>query len=235
MKPSPIKSAPDHKERTELRQGFSARGRNCRRRRIRPSARRGRRVQVAVLAGLSPWHAACDGCCGHAAGASGPTLPAARAMETAMGIFDAMTTAVTGLQAQSFALQNISGNIANSQTTGFKETNTSVQDLVMAATPNAQTSGSVLASSVATNSVQGAIQSEGVSTYMAVNGEGYFIVARPTSVSGNQPVFNGVTLYTRRGDFQENSQGYLVNGAGYYLMGIPIDRSTGNPIGMPIR
>jgi flagellar hook protein FlgE len=152
-------------------------------------------------------------------------------MEASMGIFDAMTTAVTGLQAQSFKLQNISGNIANSQTTGFKETNTSFQDLVTAATPNAQTSGSVLASSVATNSVQGAIQSESVSTYMAINGDGYFIVARPTSVSGNQPVFNGVTLYTRRGDFQENAEGFLVNGAGYYLMGIPIDRSTGNPVG----
>jgi len=99
-----------------------------------------------------------------------------------MGIFDAMTTAVTGLQAQSFKLQNISGNIANSQTTGFKETNTSFQDLVTAATPNAQTSGSVLASSVATNGVQGAIQSESVSTYMAINGDGYFIVAKPTSV-----------------------------------------------------
>jgi len=84
-----------------------------------------------------------------------------------MGIFDAMTTAVTA-QAQSFALQNISGNIANSQTTEFKETNTSFQDLVTAATPNAQTSGSVLASSVATNSAQGAIQSESVSTYMAI-------------------------------------------------------------------
>src|SRR5262249_59945374 len=138
---------------------------------------------------------------------------AAIAMEASMGIFDALTTAVTGLQAQSFALQNISGNIANSQTTGFKETNTSFQDLVTAATPNAQTSGSVLASSVATNSVQGAIQSEQVSTYMAINGDGYFIVARPTSVSGNQPVFNGVTLYTRRGDFQENAEGFLVNGA----------------------
>lgn len=148
-----------------------------------------------------------------------------------MGIFDAMTTAVTGLQAQSFALQNISGNIANSQTTGFKETNTSFQDLVTAASSNAQTSGSVIASSVATNSVQGAIQSESVSTDMAINGDGYFVVAQPTSVSGNAPVFNGVNLYTRRGDFQENSQGFLVNGAGYYLMGIPIDRTTGNPVG----
>ena len=43
-----------------------------------------------------------------------------------MGIFDALTTAVAGLQAQSFALQNISGNIANSQTTGYKETDTAL-------------------------------------------------------------------------------------------------------------
>ena len=37
-----------------------------------------------------------------------------------MGIFDALNTSVAGLQAQSFALQNISGNIANAQTTGYK-------------------------------------------------------------------------------------------------------------------
>ena len=37
-----------------------------------------------------------------------------------MGIFGALTTAVGGLRAQSFALENISGNIANSQTTAFK-------------------------------------------------------------------------------------------------------------------
>jgi flagellar hook protein FlgE len=33
-----------------------------------------------------------------------------------MGIFGALTTAVSGLRAQSYALENISGNIANSQT-----------------------------------------------------------------------------------------------------------------------
>ena len=36
-----------------------------------------------------------------------------------MGIFGALTTAVTGMRAQSYALENISGNIANSQTTAF--------------------------------------------------------------------------------------------------------------------
>ena len=122
-----------------------------------------------------------------------------------MGLFDALTTAVGGLQAQSFALQNISGNIANSQTTGFKETDTSFDALVASAAEGEQTSGSVIAGSVATNTVQGSIQSATVSTNMAINGDGYFVVGQPTSFSDNQPVFSGINDYTRRGDFQENS------------------------------
>ena len=148
-----------------------------------------------------------------------------------MGIFDALTSAVAGLQAQSFALQNISGNIANSQTTAFKETDTSFQDLVSAASLGQQTSGGVFASSVSTNTVQGTIQTESVSTDMAINGDGYFVVAQPTGYTDNQPNFNSVDFYTRRGDFQTNQNGYLVNGAGYYLMGIPVDSVTGNPVG----
>jgi flagellar hook protein FlgE len=148
-----------------------------------------------------------------------------------MGIFDALTTAVSGLQAQSVALQNISGNIANSSTTGYKETDTSFEDLVTAASQNAQVAGTVTTSSQATNNVQGAIQTTSVSTDMAINGNGYFVVAQPQSSSDNQPVFGGNDLYTRRGDFQENQDGYLVNGAGYYLMGIPVDPTTGNPTG----
>jgi flagellar hook protein FlgE len=148
-----------------------------------------------------------------------------------MGIFDALTTAVSGLQAQSFALQDISGNIANSQTTGYKETNTHFEDLVSAAALGQQTANGVTAGSVATNTVQGTIQSTSVSTDMAINGAGWFVVAKPIGTADNKPVFNGVNDYTRAGDFQLNSSGYLVNGAGYYLMGIPLDSTTGNPIG----
>jgi flagellar hook protein FlgE len=148
-----------------------------------------------------------------------------------MGIFDALTTAVAGLQAQSFALQNISGDIANSQTTGYKETDTSFQDLVSQAASGDQTSGGVLSNSVATNTVQGSISSTSVSTDMAINGSGFFVVAQPTGVTDNQPVFNDIDSYTRAGDFQMNSAGYLVNGAGYYLMGIPVNATTGDPEG----
>jgi flagellar hook protein FlgE len=146
-----------------------------------------------------------------------------------MGIFDALNTAVAGLQAQSFALQNISGNIANSQTVGYKETDTAFQDLVSQAALGQQTAGGVFANSVATNTVQGTIQSESVPTDMAINGNGWFVVAQPAGSSGTQQQFSSVNYYTRRGDFQLNQNGYLVNGAGYYLMGIPIDPASGAP------
>ena len=47
-----------------------------------------------------------------------------------MGIFGALTTAVTGMRAQSYALENISGNIANSQTTAFKRIDITFVDLI---------------------------------------------------------------------------------------------------------
>ena len=70
-----------------------------------------------------------------------------------------------------------------------------------------------------------------VATNMAINGDGFFDVMMPTSTVDNPPVFSGVTDYTRRGDFQVNANGNLVNGAGYYLMGVSVDPTTGNPVG----
>ncbi len=147
-----------------------------------------------------------------------------------MGIFGALTVAVTGMRAQSFALENISGNIANSQTTAYKRLDTSFEDMVTSSIPGTQTAGTVVARSRATNNAQGDIQNASNSTFMAVNGDGYFVVAKPTGFVDGRPVL-GVETYTRRGDFQTDQNGYLVNGSGYYLLGIPTDPTTGNPIG----
>jgi flagellar hook protein FlgE len=147
-----------------------------------------------------------------------------------MGAFDALSAATTGLLAQSFALQNISGNIANSQTTAFKTVNTNFQDLM-----DAQISGvsdGVQAASAKGNTVQGAIQTSSVATNMAISGNGYFSVEHPTTLgAGGQPSLAGATqAYTRRGDFQLDGNGYLVNGDGNYLMETPVD-ANGNPTG----
>ncbi|UQR60631.1 flagellar hook-basal body complex protein [Bradyrhizobium sp. C-145] len=149
-----------------------------------------------------------------------------------MGIFDAMNTSVGGLQAQSYALQNISGNIANSSTTGYKGIGTSFVDLIPdASVPSKQVAGGVTANAKATITTQGTISSSTVATNMAITGDGFFSIQKATGVVDNVPVFNGVTYYTRRGDFQLNANGNLVNGAGYYLMGTTVDPKTGNPTG----
>jgi flagellar hook protein FlgE len=94
-----------------------------------------------------------------------------------------------------------------------------------------QIAGSVVANSRSTNTVRGDVQDASVATYMAINGEGFFAVQKPSSFSDNNPQFDGVESFTRRGDFTLDKNGYLVNGAGYYLEGIPIDSTTGNVMG----
>lgn len=145
-----------------------------------------------------------------------------------MGIYGAMSTAVTGLRAQSFALENISGNIANSQTTGFKRLDTDFMDLIPDAPQKRQTAGSVLAQSRSTNNLQGDVKSASTETYMAINGNGFFVVEPSIGQSDGASLFSGSNYYTRRGDFEINKGGYLVNGSGYYLKGLPIDPQTQN-------
>ena len=149
-----------------------------------------------------------------------------------MGIFDALTTAVSGLQSQSFALQNISGNIANASTVGYKGIDTSFEDLIPdSLNPQSQVAGGVKALAQQTITTQGTVSASTVATNIAINGDGFFDVQQPTGTTDGNPTFNGITDYTRAGDFQVNAQGYLVNSAGYYLMGTAVDPKTGNPLG----
>lgn len=135
-----------------------------------------------------------------------------------MGIFGALQSAVSGLKAQSHAMENISGNIANSQTIGYKRIDTSFLDLIPDAPVKSQVAGAVSAYSVATNTLRGDIQNAETETYMALNGSGFFVV-EPGDGSGG-------TYYTRRGDFDSDRNGYLVNGAGYRLTGLAMNNGV---------
>lgn len=141
-----------------------------------------------------------------------------------MGSLGALWTATSGLLAQSAAIQNISGNVANIQTPAFKRTDTAFDELVYRHQP----AESVAWRSVLTNGEAGNVVPGTTSTDMAVAGEGYFTVTGPTGVTSiGQPTFsNSPTTYTRRGDFDLDKNGYLVNGAGNYLMGKQIDPVT---------
>ncbi|GJD40264.1 MULTISPECIES: flagellar hook-basal body complex protein [Methylobacterium] len=145
-----------------------------------------------------------------------------------MDVFSALQTAVSGMKAQGFSLENISGNIANSQTTGFKRVDTSFVDLVAEQAPSRQVSGSVRANSVLTNSIQGNIIATETPTNIALNGPGFFAVQTKTSDVNGQTSFSPENLYTRRGDFKPDDEGYLRNGGGAYLTGTNLNPITGN-------
>ncbi|MDB5646125.1 flagellar hook protein FlgE [Methylobacterium sp.] len=145
-----------------------------------------------------------------------------------MDVFTAMQTAVSGLKAQAFSLDNISGNIANSQTTGFKRVDTSFVDLVAEQqTPSRQVAGTVAANSRQTTTVQGGLNATDVGTNMALNGSGFFVVQTKTTDANGQANFSPSDYYTRRGDFALDKDGYLVNGGGSYLKGNSLDPVTG--------
>ncbi len=136
-----------------------------------------------------------------------------------MSLFGAMNTAISGLTGQSAAFGNISDNIANSQTTGFKRVDTDFIDYLTVSTPTNNEPGSVLALPDYVNNVEGTITQSDNPLALAVSGQGFFAVSQSSSAPGAAPNFNPQQYYTRDGDFQMNSNGYLVNDAGEYLNG----------------
>ena len=144
-----------------------------------------------------------------------------------MDVFSALQTAVSGLKAQAFSLDNIAGNIANSQTTGYKRIDTNFVDLIAEQQPGRQVAGSVAADSRLTTTIQGSLTATNIGTNMALNGSGFFVVQTKTSDAGGQPTFAQGDKYTRRGDFSTDKDGYLVNGGGSYLKGTTLNPATG--------
>ncbi|WP_374372702.1 flagellar hook-basal body complex protein [Dongia sp.] len=146
-----------------------------------------------------------------------------------MSILGAMFTAVSGVNAQSRSLGHISDNIANSQTTGYKKIDTRFETLITVSNNNLHQPGGVIASPSYANALQGNVnQTQSVSN-MAISGQGFFVVSRPTVQNANQTLFDDLQYYTRAGDFEVNRDGYLVNNGGYFLNGWAVDQTTGVP------
>jgi flagellar hook protein FlgE len=139
-----------------------------------------------------------------------------------MSLSGALSSAISGLAAQSTALSMISDNISNADTTGYKTTSALFDDLVTASSSaTAYSSGGVTVSGRANITQQGLLATTTTATNVAIQGSGFFAVTDALS--------NGTTYYTRNGAFTTDSSGYLVNN-GYYLEGWRTD-SSGNIVG----
>ena len=144
-----------------------------------------------------------------------------------MSLFGAMNTAVSGLSAQSAEFTNISNDVANSQTTGYKRVDTNFLDYLTTATPTFDNSSVVVATPEYVNNVQGTITQTDNPLAMAISGQGFFGVSEASGTAKGQPVFSPQQFYTQNGNFSMNNQGYLVNDAGQYLNGWAVDPATG--------
>jgi flagellar hook protein FlgE len=135
-----------------------------------------------------------------------------------MAGFDSLYTGISGLNAYQSWIDMISNNIANVDTTGFKGQMMTFADLfyqnqTFASAPT-NTSGGVdgqqLGFGVKVNSVdtlfgQGGLQTTGVNTNLAMNGDGFFIL--------NNLQGSAIPTYTRDGAFQLNANGVLYDPA----------------------
>ena len=140
-----------------------------------------------------------------------------------MSLYSSMNTALSGMNAQSRALGHISDNVANSQTVGFKRTDTNFVSFISESTSDVHRPGTVLARPDFANQVQGTIEQVENPLALAITGQGFFTAALPIGKNDDNSLrFDSRQFYTRAGDFNRNSDGYMLNGSGYALQGWPV-------------
>ena len=134
----------------------------------------------------------------------------------------ALWSAVTGMKAQELALDTIANNLANINTTGFKESQINFQDMLYSViTPPGSKSGEAevpvgiqvghgsRVSGISKNFHQGALVDTGKNFDIAIEGDGFFEVTLP----------DGTKAYTRDGSFKVNATGEVVTTDGYKVTG----------------
>jgi flagellar hook protein FlgE len=132
-----------------------------------------------------------------------------------MSINSALLAGVSGLVANSSALAAISDNIANVNTTAYKTNQVDFSTMVTSQSVTGQYSaGGVGSKNVQFVSQQGLIQGTSSPTDLAISGDGFFVTSTSTSTPASE--------FTRAGSFTPDANGFLVNSAGLYLQGWPL-------------
>jgi flagellar hook protein FlgE len=123
---------------------------------------------------------------------------------------------VTGLESDTTALNTIANDLANLNTTGFKDQNVNFADLFYQQLGEEgsgdliQQGSGVRVDSVESQFTEGSIVSTGNATDVAIDGNGFFVVDN-----------GGTDLYTRDGNFSLDDNGNLITQAGQQVLGYP--------------
>lgn len=129
----------------------------------------------------------------------------------------AFSIPLSGLAAASSSMKVIANNLANLNTDGYKNQSLNFSDLfnqMQEASGNGdpiQVSSGVEVSGQTSDFSNGSVTSTGISSNMALQGNGFFVVEGNNQVS-----------YTRDGDFTVNANGQLTTPNGQLVMGYPL-------------
>ena len=127
-------------------------------------------------------------------------------------MFTSFQTALSGLNATSTAIDVTGNNLANLNTTGFKESSVSFLDLVtqsFGAVGRTQAGFGVAAPQTIRNFTQGSLQTTSLPLDAAIQGSGFFVLK---NAAGQQEL-------TRAGNFQSDANGYLTTLTGERVQG----------------
>jgi flagellar hook protein FlgE len=142
---------------------------------------------------------------------------------------------LTGLNADSTALNTIANNLTNMNTTAFKSQSVNFSDLFYQQVGTAgsgdpiQHGSGTQVSSIETNFSSGSPNTTSVDTDVAIQGNGFFVVDN-----------GGANLLTRAGNFSLDSHGNLITANGLNVMGFPATNGVVNtnapivPIHIPV-
>ncbi|MCY0892567.1 MAG: flagellar hook-basal body complex protein, partial [Acidibacillus sp.] len=127
----------------------------------------------------------------------------------------ALDSATSGMNAFQQMMDVIGNNIANVNTTGYKSSSTTFEDLLsqtmsggsagngsngIGGTNPVQVGLGTQVASITSNFAEGSLQNTGNPNDLAINGTGFFVVSPSTT--------GGQLYYTRAGDFHVDSNGY---------------------------
>jgi flagellar hook protein FlgE len=137
-------------------------------------------------------------------------------------MFTSFSTALSALDATSTAIDVVANNLANLNTTGYKDSSVSFQDLVTESTGAglAQTQvGFGVAPPVTTAQfTQGSLETAGGTLDSAIQGQGFFVIKSAT----------GAQQYTRDGTFQLAADGTLQTENGADVQGYSVTNGVVN-------
>lgn len=165
-------------------------------------------------------------------------------------LWGAFTNASQAMQTMDWAMGSISQNIANVNTTGYKEKETLFKTVLSEShTSPAQTNNSPTKATATTGldifgvravdrnliTKSGTITPTTMWSDLAINGRGFFVVSQPDNTGAPQTgLTSSNTLYTRAGNFTQravNGNNYFTTTDGNYLMGWAADASGNIPAG----